>query len=113
MGSRCCRKDCNKDSERVLLAVAQKPDGKKNWMVSDQYPTLLEFVWIELLEKNKSIRVEELAEFYGGSMPKRLLRRNLKEFVKLLKSSRKMPSHSKPTKSSWRTKEKIRHISND
>ncbi|XP_057972105.1 ribonuclease II, chloroplastic/mitochondrial isoform X3 [Malania oleifera] len=25
-----------KDSERVLLAVAQKPDGKKNWMVSDQ-----------------------------------------------------------------------------
>ncbi|KAK6942967.1 hypothetical protein RJ641_028344, partial [Dillenia turbinata] len=24
-----------KDSERVLLAVAQKPDGKKNWMVSD------------------------------------------------------------------------------
>lgn len=25
-----------KDSERVLLAVVQKPDGKKNWMVSDQ-----------------------------------------------------------------------------
>lgn len=25
-----------KDSEKVLLAVAQKPDGKKNWMVSDQ-----------------------------------------------------------------------------
>lgn len=25
-----------KDSERVLLAVAQRPDGKKNWMVSDQ-----------------------------------------------------------------------------
>ena len=25
-----------KDSERVLLAVAQKPDGKKNWIVSDQ-----------------------------------------------------------------------------
>ncbi|CAA6659506.1 unnamed protein product [Spirodela intermedia] len=25
-----------KDSERVLLAVAQKPDGKKNWMVYDQ-----------------------------------------------------------------------------
>lgn len=25
-----------KDPERVLLAVAQKPDGKKNWMVSDQ-----------------------------------------------------------------------------
>ena len=25
-----------KDSERVLLAVAQRPDGKKNWMVFDQ-----------------------------------------------------------------------------
>lgn len=25
-----------KDPERLLLAVAQKPDGKKNWMVSDQ-----------------------------------------------------------------------------
>lgn len=25
-----------KDSERVLLAVTQKPDGKKNWMVFDQ-----------------------------------------------------------------------------
>ncbi|KAL2508303.1 ribonuclease II [Forsythia ovata] len=92
--------ELKKDSEKVLLAVAQKPDGKKNLMVSDQNgamtsikpqqitfivpgvenfdytetsdfvqraqsnldPTLLEFVWIELLEKNKSIRVEELAE---------------------------------------------------
>lgn len=25
-----------KDTERVILAVAQRPDGKKNWMVSDQ-----------------------------------------------------------------------------
>lgn len=25
-----------KDAERLLLAVAQKPDGKKNWMVCDQ-----------------------------------------------------------------------------
>ncbi|MCL7044207.1 hypothetical protein MKW94_007276, partial [Papaver nudicaule] len=25
-----------KDTERLLLAVAQKPDGKKNWMVTDQ-----------------------------------------------------------------------------
>ena len=25
-----------KDTGRVLLAVAQKPDGKKNWMVFDQ-----------------------------------------------------------------------------
>ncbi|GMP85475.1 hypothetical protein CsSME_00038614 [Camellia sinensis var. sinensis] len=89
-----------KDSERVLLAVAQKPDGKKNWMVSDQNgvttsikpqqitfivpgvknfnhmdisdfiqkaqnnldPSLLEFAWVELLEKNQSVTVEELAE---------------------------------------------------
>lgn len=25
-----------KDSDRLLLAVAQRPDGKKNWMVADQ-----------------------------------------------------------------------------
>lgn len=25
-----------KDSQRVMLAVVQKPDGKKNWMVYDQ-----------------------------------------------------------------------------
>ncbi|KAK6146914.1 hypothetical protein DH2020_017826 [Rehmannia glutinosa] len=94
-----------KDPERVLLAVAQKPDGKKNWMVSDQNgvttsikpqqitfivpgiknfdhteisnfvqkahdnldPALLEFAWIELLEKNKSTTVEELAEMIFGS----------------------------------------------
>ncbi|KAL6534291.1 ribonucleotide-diphosphate reductase subunit rnr1 [Orobanche hederae] len=94
-----------KDSERVLLAVAQKPDGKKNWIVSDQNgvmrsikpqqitfivpglenldhteisnfvqkaqenlePALLEFAWIELLEKNKSTTVEELAEMIFGS----------------------------------------------
>ncbi|CAA2972080.1 ribonuclease II, chloroplastic mitochondrial isoform X1 [Olea europaea subsp. europaea] len=94
-----------KDPERVLLAVAQKPDGKKNWMVSDQNgamtsikpqqitfivpgvenfdhteisdfvqraqsnldATLLEFAWIELLEKNKSVTVEELAEMIFGS----------------------------------------------
>ncbi|XP_059647072.1 ribonuclease II, chloroplastic/mitochondrial isoform X2 [Cornus florida] len=94
-----------KDSERVLLAVAQKPDGKKNWMVSDQNgvitsikpqqityivpgvdnfdhteisnfiqrahsnldPTLLEFAWVELLENNKTVTVEELAEIIFGS----------------------------------------------
>ncbi|XP_029125120.1 ribonuclease II, chloroplastic/mitochondrial-like [Cajanus cajan] len=94
-----------KDSDRVLLAVAQRPDGKKNWMVSDQNdvtssikpqqvtyivpgvdnfdqadiadfaqkaqdnmdPSLLEFAWIELLEKNKSVTVEELAEIIFGS----------------------------------------------
>ncbi|KAL2494404.1 Ribonuclease II [Forsythia ovata] len=136
-----------KDPERVLLAVAQKPDGKKIWMVSDQNgdmtsikpqqitfnvpgvenfdhteisdfvhraqnPTLFEFAWIELLKKNKSVRVEELAEV------DELLRRNhakeaaeneLKEFVMLLKSAREMPSYSKPAKSSWRTEEKIRY----
>ncbi|KAK6943654.1 Ribonuclease II/R [Dillenia turbinata] len=94
-----------KDSERMLLAVAQKPDGKKNWMVSDQNgitssikpqqityivpgvknfdhaeisefiqkaqenldPALLEFAWVELLEKNKSVTVQELAEMIFGS----------------------------------------------
>ncbi|XP_057460955.1 ribonuclease II, chloroplastic/mitochondrial isoform X3 [Actinidia eriantha] len=94
-----------KDSERVLLAVAQRPDGKKNWMVSDQNgvttsikpqqitfivpgvedfdhteisdfiqkaqnnldPSLLEFAWIELLEENKSVTVEQLAEMIFGS----------------------------------------------
>ncbi|KAL2530610.1 Ribonuclease II [Forsythia ovata] len=35
--------------------------------------------------------------------------KELKEFVKLLKSAREMPSHSKLAKSSWRTEEKIRH----
>ena len=25
-----------KDSDRILLGVAQRPDGKKNWMVYDQ-----------------------------------------------------------------------------
>ncbi|XP_058109625.1 ribonuclease II, chloroplastic/mitochondrial isoform X2 [Magnolia sinica] len=95
-----------KDSERLLLAVAQKPDGKKNWMVSDQNgvtssikpqqityivpgvedfdhteiadfiqkaqslldPSLLEYAWMELLEKNKSVTAEELAEIIYGSM---------------------------------------------
>ncbi|KAI3514453.1 hypothetical protein L1887_12865 [Cichorium endivia] len=94
-----------KDPERILLAVAQKPDGRKNWIVSDQNgvttsikpqqityivpgvdnfntteisdfnqraqsnldPTLLEFAWIELLETNKSVTVEELAEMIFGS----------------------------------------------
>ncbi|GMH10165.1 hypothetical protein Nepgr_012006 [Nepenthes gracilis] len=94
-----------KDSERVLLAVAQRPDGKKNWMVYDQNgvtssirpqqityivpgvesfdhtqisefirkaqenmdPTLLEFAWIELLEKNKSVTAGELSEMIFGS----------------------------------------------
>ncbi|KAL9242492.1 hypothetical protein vseg_016484 [Gypsophila vaccaria] len=97
-----------KDSERVLLAVAQKPDGKKNWMVSDQNgttssikpqqitfvvpgiedfdhnlisdfmkkvednldPSLLELAWAELLENNKSVTVEKLAEMiYGSAEP--------------------------------------------
>ncbi|XP_065852637.1 ribonuclease II, chloroplastic/mitochondrial [Euphorbia lathyris] len=94
-----------KDPERILLAVAQRPDGKKNWMVHDQNgvsssikpqqvtyivpgvknfdlteissfiqkahnnldPSLLEFAWVELLEKNKSVTPEELAEMVFGS----------------------------------------------
>ncbi|KDP35636.1 hypothetical protein JCGZ_09074 [Jatropha curcas] len=93
-----------KDADRVLLAVAQRPDGKKNWMVYDQNggmssikpqqvtyivpgvenfdhteissfiqkaqdnldPSLLEFAWVELLEKNKSVTPEELAEMIFG-----------------------------------------------
>ncbi|KAJ6407872.1 hypothetical protein OIU84_011224 [Salix udensis] len=95
-----------KDSERVLLAVVQRRDGKKNWMVYDQNgvtssikpqqityivpgvdnfdqtqissfiqkaqqnldTSLLEFAWIELLEKNKSVTPEELAEMIFGSV---------------------------------------------
>nr|XP_004506585.1 ribonuclease II, chloroplastic/mitochondrial [Cicer arietinum] len=95
-----------KDSERILLAVAQRPDGKKNWMVSDQNgvtssikpqqvtyivpgidnfdqadiagfiqkaqdnmdPSLLEFAWSELLENNKTVTVEEMAEIIFGSV---------------------------------------------
>ncbi|OVA16519.1 Ribonuclease II/R [Macleaya cordata] len=94
-----------KDSERILLAVAQKPDGKKNWMVTDQNgvtssikpqqitfivpgvenfdhmeitdfiqraesnldEALLEYAWVELLEKKKSVTAEELAEIIFGS----------------------------------------------
>ncbi|KAK4270333.1 hypothetical protein QN277_023379 [Acacia crassicarpa] len=94
-----------KESDKILLAVAQRPDGKKNWMVSDQNggtssikpqqvtyivpgitnfeqadigdflqkskdnldPSLLEFAWIELLEKNKSVTAEELAEMIFGN----------------------------------------------
>ncbi|EOY07507.1 Ribonuclease II, putative isoform 1 [Theobroma cacao] len=94
-----------KDSDRILLGVAQRPDGKKNWMVYDQNgftssikpqqityivpgvenfdqtdiskflqkaeenldPTLLEIAWVELLEKNKSVTAEELAEMIFGS----------------------------------------------
>ncbi|KAK1320987.1 hypothetical protein QJS10_CPA03g01645 [Acorus calamus] len=97
-----------KDSERTLLAVAQKPDGKRNWMVSDQNgitssikpqqityvvpgvenfnnealadfiqkaqelldPSLLEYAWMELLEKNRSVTAEDLAKIiYGGTEP--------------------------------------------
>ncbi|KAL2553052.1 Ribonuclease II [Forsythia ovata] len=141
-----------KDLERVLLAIAQKPGGKKNWMDL----TFLEFARIELLEKKKSVRVEELVEkIFGSTEPlesycvhlllskddiyftvleskcsfsvyrprptvqvdeflrrkhaKDATEKELKEFVKLLKSAREMPSHLKPAKSSWWTEEKIRH----
>uniref|UniRef100_A0A1D1ZIP0 Putative ribonuclease sll1290 n=1 Tax=Anthurium amnicola TaxID=1678845 RepID=A0A1D1ZIP0_9ARAE len=93
-----------KDTERILLAVAQKPDGKKNWMVYDQNgvtasikpqqityiipgiknfdhtqivgfvqkaydlldPSILVCAWAELLEQNKSVTAEELAEIVYG-----------------------------------------------
>lgn len=35
--------------------------------------------------------------------------KELQEFVQLLTSAKAMPSHAKPTKSSWMIEEKIRH----
>ncbi|CAN1135223.1 Ribonuclease II, chloroplastic/mitochondrial [Linum perenne] len=137
-----------KDSDRLLLAVAQKPDGKKNWMVYDQNgttssikpqqvtyivpgvenfdhaeissfiqkaednldPSLLEFAWAELLEKNKSVTPEELAEveeLTQKKLAKEAADRELAEFVQLLKSAKAMPSHAKPPKSSWLGEEKV------
>ncbi|KAL2530985.1 Ribonuclease II [Forsythia ovata] len=103
-GSGCSKKglllEFKKDPERVLLAVAQK--------LGD--PTLLEFAWIELLEKNKSVRVEELVEvdeLLRRKHAKEAAEKELKEFVKLLKPAREMPSHSKLTKSSWRTEKEF------
>ncbi|KAL2549514.1 Ribonuclease II [Forsythia ovata] len=119
---------------------------RENYTIQDL--TLLEFARIELIEKNKSVRVEELAEMiFGSAEPlesycvhlllskddiyftvleskglfsvyghqpavqhaKEAAEKELKEFVKLLKSAREMPSHSKLAKSSWWTEEKIRH----
>ncbi|CAI0472726.1 unnamed protein product [Linum tenue] len=137
-----------KDSDRLLLAVAQKPDGKKNWMVYDQNgvtssirpqqityivpgvekfdqteissfiqkaednldPSLLEFAWVELLENNKSVTAEELAEvdeFMIKNLAKEAADRELNEFLQLLKSAKAMPSHAKPPKSSWMIEEKF------
>ncbi|CAN1769955.1 Ribonuclease II, chloroplastic/mitochondrial [Linum perenne] len=137
-----------KDSDRLLMAVAQKPDGKKNWMVYDQNgttssikpqqvtyivpgvenfdhaeissfiqkaednldPSLLEFAWAELLEKNKSVTPEELAEveeLTQKKLAKEAADRELAEFVQLLKSAKAMPSHAKPPKSSWLGEEKV------
>ncbi|CDP06605.1 unnamed protein product [Coffea canephora] len=183
-----------KDTGRVLLAVAQKPDGKKNWTVFDQNgvttsikpqqitfivpgiedfdhtqisdfiqraqsnldPALLEFAWIELLEKGKSVTIEQLAEMiFGSTEPlesycahlllsnddvyftvletkgpfslygprpavqveellqkkhaKELAEREFHEFMQLVKSAKGMPPHAKPSKSSWRSEEKIWH----
>lgn len=181
-----------KDTEKILLAVTQRPDGKKNWMVFDQNgvtssikpqqitfivpgiedfdhselsifkqraeknldPSLLEFAWIELVEKNKSVTVQELAEMIFGSdeplesycahlllsndgvyftllekkgnmsiygprsavQVQEILQKKLAEeaaekefqnFICMLKSAKEMPSHAKPSKSSWRSCEKI------
>ncbi|KAL2496050.1 putative exoribonuclease II [Forsythia ovata] len=74
--------------------------------------TLLEFAKIELIEKNKSVRVEELVEvdeLLRRKHAKEAAKKELKEFVKLQKSAMEMPSHSKLAKSSWWTEEKIRH----
>ncbi|VAH13311.1 unnamed protein product [Triticum turgidum subsp. durum] len=84
----------HKDSERSLLAVVERPDGKKNWVVTDQVtyvvpgtmdfdcsriaeflekaqdlldPTILECAWMELSEKDKSVTVEEFADIVYGS----------------------------------------------
>ncbi|OMO97207.1 Ribonuclease II/R [Corchorus olitorius] len=107
-----------KDSDRILLGVAQRPDGKKNWMVYDQAeisnflqkaqenldPTLLEIAWVELLEKNKSVTAEELAE-----LAKEAAEKELQDFVQLLVSAKAKPSHDKPPKSSWMVDEKIQY----
>ncbi|XP_019053296.1 PREDICTED: ribonuclease II, chloroplastic/mitochondrial isoform X2 [Nelumbo nucifera] len=139
-----------KDSERVLLAVAQKPDGKKNWVVSDQNgvtssikpqqitfivpgvenfdhteisdfiekahknldPTLLEYAWMELLEKNKSVTAEELAEveeLLRRKHAKEEAEKELQEFVGLLMSAKGVSLHSKPPKESWTVDDKIQH----
>ncbi|KAH0465274.1 hypothetical protein IEQ34_005377 [Dendrobium chrysotoxum] len=111
-GKRSLQKGCllefRKDTQKLLLAVAQKPDGKKNWIVCDQNgvmssikpqqvtyivsgfesfdhrdipdflqkaqslldPAMLECAWEELLENNRSVTPEELAEvIYGSSEP--------------------------------------------
>ncbi|KAL9809045.1 Ribonuclease II, chloroplastic/mitochondrial [Arabidopsis thaliana] len=117
-------------------------------------PQLLEFAWMELLEKNKPVTPEELAEMiYGRADPlesycahfllsqdeiyfsileskgsrsiysprpteqmEELLRRQrvkeaedkeFQEFIQLLKSAKKAPSHAKPPKSSWLADDKV------
>ncbi|XP_048225598.1 ribonuclease II, chloroplastic/mitochondrial isoform X2 [Ricinus communis] len=119
-------------------------------------PSLLEFAWVELLETNKSVTPEELAEMIFGSaeplesycahlllskdemyftvletkgsrslygprptsqveelmhrkLAKDAAEKELQEFVQLLKSAKAMPSHAKPSKSSWMIEEKTRH----
>ncbi|KAL2474104.1 Ribonuclease II [Forsythia ovata] len=60
-------------------------------------------IYFTVLESKCSFSV------YGPRLAVQAAEKELKEFVKLLKSAREMPSHSKPAKSSWRTEEKIRH----
>ncbi|KAL2501836.1 ribonuclease II [Forsythia ovata] len=98
----------NKSGKRMLqkgLLLEFKKDPERDL-------TLLEFAWIELLEKNKSVRVEDLTEvdeLLRRKHAKEIAEKELKEFVKLLKSAKEMLPHSKPAKSSWRIEEKIRH----
>ncbi|KAJ1686518.1 hypothetical protein LUZ63_017908 [Rhynchospora breviuscula] len=97
-----------KDSKKLVLAVAHRPDGKKNWMVFDQNgfmssirpqqiryivpgieileysdvtdfakkaeeildPSILECAWLEVLEENQWVTVEEIAQIiYGNTGP--------------------------------------------
>ncbi|GJU43197.1 hypothetical protein Tco_1200463 [Tanacetum coccineum] len=71
-----------KDVERILLDVGQKPDGRRNWIVFDQngvttsikpqqitIPHSLSLLG-KLLEGNKSVTAEDLAEMiFGGAEP--------------------------------------------
>ncbi|KAL2516192.1 Ribonuclease II [Forsythia ovata] len=51
----------------------------------------------------------EVDELLRMKHAKEAAEKELKEFVKLLKPAREMPSYSKLAKSSWRTEEKIQH----
>ena len=41
-----------KDSQRSLLAVVERPDGKKNWMVTDQVLYERRTIFIQLINRS-------------------------------------------------------------